>query len=178
MRNQTVRLRQQRLYRFNFVRIRAVEPVLKFQALAPPSKKFQARAPIFGSDSSHPKLLGLRLRLHSPGSYGKTCVHVESLIGFLRSLTDVRILQAVEKRGVGAMELVAMDMKRRGSYIARQLSFYGVSFRIEEVPLGSSFVQMYNKAVKLVTYYSWICTCAHFSIFYCSHFAPAGLFFI
>uniref|UniRef100_F7BNC1 Protein strawberry notch homolog 1 n=1 Tax=Ciona intestinalis TaxID=7719 RepID=F7BNC1_CIOIN len=58
-------------------------------------------------------------------------------------------IQAVERRGVGAMELVAMDMKLRGSYIARQLSFYGVSFRIEEVPLNNSFISMYNKAVKL-----------------------------
>jgi hypothetical protein len=32
-------------------------------------------------------------------------------------------LAAVEKRGVGAMEIVAMDMKLRGMYIARQLSF-------------------------------------------------------
>ena len=32
-------------------------------------------------------------------------------------------LGAVEKRGVGAMEIVAMDMKLRGMYIARQLSF-------------------------------------------------------
>jgi len=29
-------------------------------------------------------------------------------------------LGAVEKRGVGAMEIVAMDMKLRGMYIARQ----------------------------------------------------------
>lgn len=64
----------------------------------------------------------------------------------------IYFLQAVERRGVGAMELVAMDMKIRGSYIARQLSFYGVSFHIEEVPLSSSFVQMYNKAVKLVSF--------------------------
>nr|CAB3265878.1 protein strawberry notch homolog 1 [Phallusia mammillata] len=58
-------------------------------------------------------------------------------------------IQAVERRGVGAMELVAMDMKMRGSYIARQLSFYGVSFHIEEVPLSNSFTQTYNKAVRL-----------------------------
>uniref|UniRef100_H2YSL4 Strawberry notch helicase C domain-containing protein n=1 Tax=Ciona savignyi TaxID=51511 RepID=H2YSL4_CIOSA len=55
----------------------------------------------------------------------------------------------IQRRGVGAMELVAMDMKLRGSYIARQLSFYGVSFRIAEVPLNNSFIAMYNKAVKL-----------------------------
>ena len=30
--------------------------------------------------------------------------------------------------GVGAMEIVAMDMKLRGMYIARQLSFQGIEF--------------------------------------------------
>ncbi|OQR69151.1 Protein strawberry notch-like [Tropilaelaps mercedesae] len=58
-------------------------------------------------------------------------------------------LNAVEKRGVGTMELVAMDMKLRGMYIARQLSFAGVTFRIEEVALGDRFVSTYNKAVRL-----------------------------
>lgn len=53
-------------------------------------------------------------------------------------------------RGVGAMEIVAMDMKLRGMYIARQLSFTGVTFKIEEVLLSQSYVKMYNKAVKLV----------------------------
>ena len=37
-------------------------------------------------------------------------------------------LAAVEKRGVGAMEIVAMDMKLRGMYIARQLAFSVRSF--------------------------------------------------
>lgn len=32
------------------------------------------------------------------------------------------------------MEMVAMDMKLRGAYIARQLSFNGVDFRIEKIP--------------------------------------------
>lgn len=58
-------------------------------------------------------------------------------------------LNAVEKRGVGTMELVAMDMKLRGMYIARQLSFAGVTFRIEEVALGDRFISTYNKAVRL-----------------------------
>ena len=39
----------------------------------------------------------------------------------------------MENRGVGAMEIVAMEMKHRGMYIARQLSFKDVSFRIEQV---------------------------------------------
>ncbi|VDN07010.1 unnamed protein product [Thelazia callipaeda] len=58
-------------------------------------------------------------------------------------------INAVEKRGVGAMEIVAMDMKQRGLYLARQLSFRGVSFRIEEVPLTAEFVEVYDASVKL-----------------------------
>ncbi|KAJ8395629.1 hypothetical protein AAFF_G00031100 [Aldrovandia affinis] len=58
-------------------------------------------------------------------------------------------IQAVERRGVGAMEIVAMDMKLRGMYIARQLSFTGVTFKIEEVPLTLSYIKMYNKSVRL-----------------------------
>ena len=60
-------------------------------------------------------------------------------------------IQAIEKRGVGAMELVAMDMKLRGMYIARQLSFHGVSFRVEEIPVPKDFLRVYNSAVKLVS---------------------------
>ncbi|MGH0167483.1 UNVERIFIED_CONTAM: hypothetical protein FKN15_062598 [Acipenser sinensis] len=51
--------------------------------------------------------------------------------------------------GESAMEIVAMDMKLRGMYIARQLSFSGVTFKIEEVPLTQDYVKMYNKAVRL-----------------------------
>lgn len=53
-------------------------------------------------------------------------------------------------RGVGAMELVAMDMKLRGMYIARQLSFKGVTFKIEEIPLEKNFVKVYNDSVRMV----------------------------
>ncbi|CAG9558910.1 unnamed protein product [Danaus chrysippus] len=63
--------------------------------------------------------------------------------------TFMDFINAVEKRGVGAMEIVAMDMKLRGMYIARQLSFHGVSFKIEEVPLSDSFRETYDKAVAL-----------------------------
>lgn len=58
-------------------------------------------------------------------------------------------ITAVEKRGVGAMELVAMDMKLRGIYIARQLSFHGVTFKIEEVQLTKEFRKMYDESVEL-----------------------------
>ena len=41
----------------------------------------------------------------------------------LQSRNFNEFLGSVERRGVGAMEIVAMDMKLRGMYIARQLSF-------------------------------------------------------
>lgn len=49
------------------------------------------------------------------------------------------------------MEIVAMDMKLRGMYIARQLSFHGVTFKIEEVPLSDSFKKAYDDSVDLVS---------------------------
>uniref|UniRef100_A0A8C3U8Y4 Strawberry notch homolog 2 n=1 Tax=Catharus ustulatus TaxID=91951 RepID=A0A8C3U8Y4_CATUS len=58
-------------------------------------------------------------------------------------------LHAIEKRGVGAMEIVAMDMKVSGMYIARQLSFTGVTFRIEEIPLDENYKARYDKAARL-----------------------------
>lgn len=58
-------------------------------------------------------------------------------------------ITAVEKRGVGTMEIVAMDMKLRGMYIARQLSFHGVAFKIEEVPLSKDFTKVYDHSVRL-----------------------------
>jgi hypothetical protein len=58
-------------------------------------------------------------------------------------------IHAVEDRGVGAMELVAMDMKLRGLYLARQLSFKGVDFSVQEVMLTNDFIHMYDESVKL-----------------------------
>lgn len=45
-----------------------------------------------------------------------------------------------------------MDMKVSGMYIARQLSFAGVTFRIEEIPLSPAFEQVYNRAARLVSW--------------------------
>ena len=42
-----------------------------------------------------------------------------------------------------------MDMKLRGIYIARQLSFQGVSFRIDEVELPDKMMKVYDDSVKL-----------------------------
>ncbi|CAH8532378.1 unnamed protein product [Schistosoma bovis] len=67
-------------------------------------------------------------------------------------------IQTLERRGVGAMELVAMDMKLRGMYIARQLSFHGVNFSINEVLIENvklgheSFIHVYNQSTDLWVY--------------------------
>ncbi|KAJ6650177.1 Protein strawberry notch like 1, partial [Pseudolycoriella hygida] len=57
--------------------------------------------------------------------------------------------KSVEKRGVSAMEIVAMDMKLRGMYVARQLSFQGVTFKVEKVFLTDEFIRTYNECVVL-----------------------------
>lgn len=40
-------------------------------------------------------------------------------------------------------------LQQRGLYLARQLSFRGVTFRVEEVPLSGEFIEVYDDAVKL-----------------------------
>ena len=49
------------------------------------------------------------------------------------------------------MEIIAIDMKLRGMYMARQLSFAGVTFSINEVELSDKFVEAYDASVKLVS---------------------------
>ncbi|KAK2722406.1 hypothetical protein QYM36_002818 [Artemia franciscana] len=74
------------------------------------------------------------------------------LWGHGTSFPDPRdFLDAIERRGVGAMELVAMDMKARGVYIARQLSFAGVTFDIQDVEMKPKFIQAYDESVDLWT---------------------------
>tara|TARA_B110000858_G_scaffold8484_1_gene9064 strand:+ start:870 stop:4238 length:3369 start_codon:yes stop_codon:yes gene_type:complete len=48
--------------------------------------------------------------------------------------------------GVGAMELVALDLKRRGMYICRQLSFSAATFDTKMIDLTPSQEKMYDGA--------------------------------
>ncbi|CAM6105098.1 unnamed protein product [Calypogeia fissa] len=57
-------------------------------------------------------------------------------------------LGALEKRGVGALELVAMDMKARGMYVCRTLSFKSAEFSIDEVELEPNMKKMYYFATQ------------------------------
>lgn len=42
-----------------------------------------------------------------------------------------------------------MEMKHRGMYIARQLSFKDVTFKVDEVSLSKDFIKVYDDSVKL-----------------------------
>ncbi len=55
----------------------------------------------------------------------------------------------MEKYGVGAMEIVAMEMKLRGMYIARQLSFEKAKFKVDKVVLSPDQVKLQEDSVNL-----------------------------
>ncbi|RVW93809.1 Protein FORGETTER 1 [Vitis vinifera] len=48
---------------------------------------------------------------------------------------------ALDKGGVGALELVAMDMKARGMYVCRTLSYKGAEFETVEAPLEGQMTE-------------------------------------
>ena len=56
---------------------------------------------------------------------------------------------AIGNRGVGAMELVAMDMKAKGLCLARTLSYEKAGFSIDYCELSSVEVTMYNNCCDL-----------------------------
>ncbi|XP_057454431.1 protein FORGETTER 1-like [Lotus japonicus] len=57
-------------------------------------------------------------------------------------------LGALERGGVGALELVAMDMKARGMYLCRTLSYKGAEFEVIEAPLEDEMMNLYKKATE------------------------------
>ncbi|XP_034667121.1 protein strawberry notch homolog 1 [Drosophila subobscura] len=106
--------------------------VLELQKLLPLARVVYASA----TGASEPKNMAYMTRL---GLWGPGTAYAEF----------VDFVYAVERRGIGAMELVAMDMKLRGTYIARQLSFKDVTFHIQEVNMQPSFTNVYNQAAEL-----------------------------
>ncbi|EDV95999.1 GH16004 [Drosophila grimshawi] len=106
--------------------------VLELQQLLPMARVVYASA----TGASEPKNMAYMVRL---GLWGPGTSYSEFF----------KFVNTVEKRGIGAMEIVAMDMKLRGSYIARQLSFKDVSFCIEEVPMSRDFHKLYNHSAEL-----------------------------
>ncbi|KAF3325766.1 protein strawberry notch 1 [Carex littledalei] len=58
---------------------------------------------------------------------------------------------ALEKGGVGALELVAMELKARGMYLCRTLSYKGAEFEVVEAVLDERMMEMYKKAAEFWT---------------------------
>nr|XP_028958706.1 protein FORGETTER 1 isoform X1 [Malus domestica] len=113
---------------------RTGEAVLEIQAKLPEARVIYCSA----TGASEPRNLGymVRLGLWGPGT----------------SFADFReFLGAIEKGGVGALELVAMDMKARGMYVCRTLSYNGVEFEVVEAPLEAEMMDMYKKAAEFWT---------------------------
>lgn len=59
-------------------------------------------------------------------------------------------------RGVGLMEICAMDMKVRGMYMARQLSFKGTTFEYREIVVPPNMKELYDESVDLVLFFKFL----------------------
>ncbi|XP_020573250.1 protein FORGETTER 1 [Phalaenopsis equestris] len=110
---------------------RTGEAVLEIQARLPEARVVYCSA----TGASEPRNMGYMVRL---GLWGDgTC--------FPKFLD---FLGALDKGGVGALELVALDMKARGMYVCRTLSYKGVEFEVIEAPLEEKMKDMYEKAAE------------------------------
>lgn len=110
---------------------RTGEAVLDLQARLPEARVVYCSA----TGASEPRNMGYMVRL--------------GLWGAGTSFIDFRdFLNALEKGGVGALELVAMDMKARGMYVCRTLSYKGAEFEVVEAPLEDEMMEMYKKAAE------------------------------
>ncbi|XP_059661911.1 protein FORGETTER 1 isoform X2 [Cornus florida] len=111
---------------------RTGEAVMEIQARLPEARVIYCSA----TGASEPRNMGYMVRL---GLWGAgTC------------FIDFRdFLVALEKGGVGALELVAMDMKARGMYVCRTLSYEGAEFDVVEVPIEVKMMEMYKKAAEV-----------------------------
>ncbi|KAI8553226.1 hypothetical protein RHMOL_Rhmol06G0327600 [Rhododendron molle] len=110
---------------------RTGEAVLEIQARLPQARVIYCSA----TGASEPRNLGYMVRLGLWGA-GTCFSNFHEFLG------------ALEKGGVGALELVAMDMKARGMYVCRTLSYKGVEFEVIEAPLEAKMMEMYIKAAE------------------------------
>jgi hypothetical protein len=58
-------------------------------------------------------------------------------------------LSSLKKKGISFLELLAMDLKGQGFYLARQLSFRSAEFSELEIPLSPQQICMYDAAVQM-----------------------------
>ncbi|XP_064538491.1 titin homolog isoform X2 [Drosophila montana] len=112
--------------------IKMCSSVLKLQQMLPMARIVYASA----TGAAEPRNMVYMTRL---GLWGMGSPYAEFL----------EFVNAVEKRGSGAMEIVAVDMKLRGIYVSRQLSLHNVNYRIEQVPMSREFRKFYNYSAEL-----------------------------
>ncbi|KAM3213142.1 hypothetical protein ACQJBY_065881 [Aegilops geniculata] len=110
---------------------RTGKSVLEIQEMLPEARVVYCSA----TGASEPRNLGYMVRLGLWGD-GTSFQSFHQFLG------------ALEKGGVGALELVAMDMKARGMYVCRTLSYKGVDFDVVEAPLEDRMMNMYRKAAE------------------------------
>ncbi|XP_050873027.1 protein FORGETTER 1 isoform X1 [Lathyrus oleraceus] len=110
---------------------RTGEAVLEIQERLPEARVVYCSA----TGASEPRNMGYMVRL--------------GLWGDGTSFSEFReFLGALDRGGVGALELVAMDMKARGMYLCRTLSYEGAEFEVIEAPLEDKMMDMYKKAAE------------------------------
>ncbi|XP_042392351.1 protein FORGETTER 1-like isoform X2 [Zingiber officinale] len=110
---------------------RTGEAVLEIQARLPEARFVYCSA----TGASEPRNMGYMVRLGLWGA-GTCFPQFQDFLG------------ALDKGGVGALELVAMDMKARGMYVCRTLSYKGAEFEVIEAPLEEGMMDMYKKAAE------------------------------
>ncbi|KAG0522949.1 hypothetical protein BDA96_07G081700 [Sorghum bicolor] len=111
---------------------RTGKAVLEIQDMLPQARVVYCSA----TGASEPRNLGYMVRLGLWGD-GTSFENFHQFLG------------ALEKGGVGALELVAMDMKARGMYVCRTLSYKGANFDVLESLLEERMMNMYRKAAAL-----------------------------
>lgn len=55
-------------------------------------------------------------------------------------------------RGVAGMELLSLDMKRRGVFLSRLISFKDVTVDMLNITLTDDFLEVYTKSCELVSF--------------------------
>ncbi|KDO34242.1 hypothetical protein SPRG_19078 [Saprolegnia parasitica CBS 223.65] len=60
-------------------------------------------------------------------------------------------LYTIQNKGMGAMEMLAIEMKLQGKYLSRGLSYEGAEFRVETVVLDDAQEAMYDRSVQFWT---------------------------
>jgi hypothetical protein len=102
--------------------------VKQLQELLPKARVVYCSA----TGASEPRHLGYMIRL---GLWGEGNLSFTSFKEFLDGLGS---------RGMAALELVAMDMKARGMYVSRSLSYANCTFDTLQTELEPTFRETYN----------------------------------